>query len=510
MSMLNLDLDLFNKIPTDTASKPTEQPKGDVTWLKIANMHNSAFAVDVAKRKLVAVVAHDRAVCDAVNLLANAKSVIKTYGASESIMAYFNQGNQLADCIGMSIPEITEANASAVGIACCESIDSTVVGAYDKVKEFFDALISTANNFFSKLKIQTASQSETIDTIVDNIIDSSESISADEFAKLEVFGYTQPVFMNRVVALQFINDHLATCEANNESMLQFGPALKSLGYKIVEKSSEGIMDGETDQIESELQIVPDTAEEAPAEGGEQPTPAEGGEGEAAAPAPAPAAESLAPAQHTMAAFLWNPSTVRSAAVAIKAILVGSEKLSNVSTSLGNIQGTVVSAIETITSDDNANKVDAEATITSGRRYAAFVGDILAIYSSASNELVDQVVCMSAKLVASKPTASEAAPAEGAPAPANGEPKEGDQPAKPEGEGDAPATPAEGEPAKNGVENPENVPQTKPVDPNAPVCPNGEPQPGKAPHVQPTETPESQQPTHKAEPLMEDVEATRLW
>ena len=567
MSMLDLHLDLISKPPV-AQNTPVSQAKGDITWLKIANMQASAFAVNKATRKLVAVVSHDREVCEAVGILASAKQIIKTHGATESIMAFFNNNNQLANCIGMEIPQITEANAAAVGVACCESIDATVVTAYDKVKEFFDALISTANNFFDKLKEQTSRQSEAIDSVVENIINTADKEDTKSFTHNEAFGYSQPVFMDRVNALQFINNHLAVCEANNESMLQFAPALKTLGYKIVEKSSEGLYDGEVNKIESELQIVPETAEDAPAEGapagGEAPAPApEGGEQAAPAPeggapaggeggAPAPAAESM----QTTSAYMWNINSVREAALAIKAALVGSERLTGVTNKLGEIKGTVVSAIESVITDESANKLEADATITTGRRYAAFIGDILAIYSGASNELVDQVVCLSAKLVAEltkneevpaapaegAPAPEGGAPAEGAPAPEGGAPAEGapaggegggapaaegSEPAAPAGEGGgegapAPAegapAPAEGEqpaegapaPAANGVESPKNVPQADPVKPNAPVCPNGEPDPGKAPHIQPVETPESQQPSKKTEKLLDDVEGTRLW
>ena len=497
--MLDLHLDLISKPPV-AQNTPVDQAK-DVTWLKIANMQASAFAVNKATRKLVAVVSHDREVCEAVGILASAKQIIKTHGATESVMAFFNSNNQLANCIGMEIPQITEANASAVGIACCESIDATVVTAYDKVKEFFDALISTANNFFDKLKEQTSRQSEAIDSVIENIINTADKEDTKSFSHNEAFGYSQPVFMDRVNALQFINNHLAVCEANNESMLQFAPALKTLGYKIVEKSSESLYDGEVDKIESELQIVPEIAEDAPdegapADGGEQAAPAEGAT-EPEGVAPAPAAENM----QITSAYMWNINSIREAALAIKTSLIGSERLTGVTNKLGEIKGTVVSAIEAVVTDESANKLEADATITSGRRYAAFIGDILAIYSGASNELVDQVVCLSAKLVAAQ-TKNEEAPAE---APVEGAPAEG-APATTEGE-----QPAESpEPTANGVESPKNVPQADPVKPNAPVCPNGEPDPGKAPHVQPVETPESQQPSKKTEKLLDDVEGTRLW
>ena len=491
--MINLNLDILN-VP-----KPTTKSE---LWVDIANMFNSKLAIDVARRKVVAVVSHDREVCAAIELLAHAHQTIKTYGASESIMAIFNQDNQLADCIGMNIPQITEANAQAVGIACCENIDSTISDAYVKVKQFFVALVNTTTAFFEKLNAQSNAQSKAIDSLV-NTIDKDIDNESVVVENNNLFGYTQPVFMDRVSALSFIVKQLPACEATNASMMEFAPALKTLGYKIVEKSSEGLVDGEYVALEPELKIVPDTAqeEEQPAEEGkpEEPSSVQMG---VSKPTGSEATESLlTPQSGTFSSFKWTVGGVKEAALSVKNLLSESNTLAPaVTNKISSVRGAVETAIEAISSTEGQDKIQIDNAIVTGRRFASFIGDLLAIYSSSTDELVDQIVGMSARLITNEEQpqpAPEAAPEQ---SPEGGEQQE--QPAPEQGGSEQPAT--------NGIEQPENVPNTKPVDPNTKVCPNGEPHPGTAPHVEPVETPEEQQPKEKTETLIEDVSSTKLW
>lgn len=541
MSGLNLHLDTF-----DVNQK---SPKSQMVWVDMANMINTRFAVDIAAKKVTAVVTNDRKICNALSTLKNAKSVIKTYGASESIMCIFNSGNTLSDVIGMEIPAITAENAKAVGIACCENIDETIVNAYEKVKVFFDQIVESAGTFFTKLQDQATSQNAMIDRVVSSISSEAAKIDAVSFNSDDIFGYTQPVFMERVNALQYINDNFASLGTSSEELRTLEPYMKVLGYKIVETGTESLLEG--DEETPSVQIVPETPKEAeqtapePAEVlNPQPVltgdPAEvisteEGEGEEKQPVVTttpvtPVEPADAPQEQTMAVFRWTPSNIVVAAGAVKNVLYSVPKFADVYNKLGTVRDDVTKSIETIQMD-SSQKDFCESTISAGRSYAAFLGDVIAVYSASVNELVDQVLTMAGKLVVNasdKGVAPEAITTEdpmGLDAKyVNEDPKEATPEEDPKGKqaepsGEEPATdpkeaeqedPAAGE-TKNGVETPENVPNDKPLDdPAKGVDPNGEPHPGNAPHIEPTETPEGEQPGDKAEPFLGDVYGTRLW
>ena len=541
MSGLNLHLDAF-----DTNQ---ESPKSQMIWVDMANMINTRFAVDIAAKKVTTVVTNDRKICNALSTLKNAKSVIKTYGASESIMCIFNSGNTLSDVIGMEIPAITAENAKAVGIACCENIDETIVNAYEKVKVFFDQIVESAGTFFTKLQDQATSQNAMIDRVVSSISSEGAKIDAVSFNSDDIFGYTQPVFMERVNALQYINDNFASLGTSSDELRTLEPYMKVLGYKIVETGTESLLEG--DEETPSVQIVPETPKEAeqtapePAEVlNPQPVltgdPAEvisteEGEGEEKQPVVTttpvtPVEPADAPQEQTMAVFRWTPSNIVVAAGAVKNVLYSVPKFADVYNKLGTVRDDVTKSIETIQMD-SSQKDFCESTISAGRSYAAFLGDVIAVYSASVNELVDQVLTMAGKLVinaSDKGVAPEAITTEdpmGLDAKyVNEDPKESTPEEDPKGKqaessGEEPATdpkeseqgdPAAGE-TKNGVETPENVPNDKPLDdPAKGVDPNGGPHPGNAPHIEPTETPEGEQPGNKAEPFLGDVYGTRLW
>ena len=539
MSGLNLHLDTFGA--------DQESPTSPMIWVDMANMINTRFAVDVAAKKVVAVVTTDRNICNAVRTLKNTKSVLKTYGASESIMCIFNSGNTLADVIGMEIPAITSDNAKAVGIACCENIDETIVSSYEKVKVFFDQIVASAETFFTRLQDQTATQNAMIDRIISNITTDSIKVNAVKFNSDDIFGYTHPVFMERVAALQYINDNFSNLGTTTDDLRTLEPYMKVLGYKIVDTGTESLLEGDDAPV---VQIVPETPKEAeqtapePAEVlNPQPVlqgdPAEvisteEGEEKTADPVVTttpvvPEEPADAPQDQTMAVFRWTPTNIVVAAGAVKNVLYSVPKFAKVQDTLTSVRDEVTKSIETIQADVDQREV-CEAAISSGRSYAAFLGDVIAVYNTSVNELVDQVITMAGKLVSNiseKGVAASAITTEdpmGIDAkyineePAS-KPEEDPKGKQAEPSGEEPAvkpedkpedTPAEPE-TKNNVETPENVPNDKPLDDPAPgVDPNGEPEPGKAPHIEPTETPEGEQPGDKAEPFLGDVYGTRIW
>lgn len=494
-----------------TESAPVKDYTDEVTWLKCAKMRNAELIVDVHAKRIKAIIVHDRVIQNAVDTLKQAKHFIGKYGATEGLMALFNAGDQLSNCIGMTIPQITEANAKVVGEACCENIDAAVIEAYAKVKQFFNDICDAANAFFNKLKDQAVCQKATIESLVKDILGHTAEVDQQLFANGGIYGYSQSAFMQRIGALQFINDNLPNVDCTTDAQKQFEPYLKVLGYKLVEKANEDLEAPAQTEIES-----------------------------------APPQEEAK--EVTMEVAQWTPESVTAAAKATIELLGSVGKLVTVSTKLAEVRNQVIEAIDSIATADEAAQASKKQTIDCGRAYAAFVGDIVTIYGSAINELVDQVVCMSGKIVealpknqpASEPAPAsvDPAPAEPAPAPApeatsetapvsdsmkNQDPPAGGAPQEGQPEGGQEGQPAEGEqpqgqggeqPAdggeqKNKVEKPEGVPQAKPVQVPG-VCPDGEPHPGDAPHVTTVETPESEQPNKPAEKLLEDTDNTRLW
>ena len=581
MSGLNLNLNIFSD--KQEFKKPTS-----MLWVDMANAMNTRFAVDIAAKKVTAVVTSDRKICNAINTLRNAKSVIKTYGASESIMCIFNSDNMLSDVIGMEIPQITAENAKAIGIACCENIDETIVDAYEKVKTFFDQIVESAGTFFDRLKTQAETQNAMIDRVISNITTKSIKLDAVSFNSDELFGYTQPVFMERVNALQYINDNFSSLGTSKDELKTLEPYMKVLGYKIVETGTESLLEGDPAAAPA-VQIVPETPKEAeqtapspdevmnpqptvvtpatPAPVEEQPVqttpvsvPEEPEEQLKEDPKPAltgdpaevistedpvvqtvpaqPNGPADAPQEQTMAVFRWTPSNIVVAAGAIKNVLYSVPKFAVVTDRLSGIRDEVKESIETI-QNDIGQKETCESTISNGRSYASFLGDVIAVYNASLNELVDQVVTMSGKLIDNESDNGVAADAITTEDPmglnakyVNEEPKSSEQAPSPEEEkgkqadpsGEQPATdpkndkePSEGKnpdesgSVKNDIETPKGVPNDKPLDePAKGVDPNAEAQPGDAEHVEPTETPEEEQTGKKTEPFLGDVFNTRLW
>ncbi len=467
-----------------------DKSKSSSTMLAtIVDMHNAQYAVDIASKKVVAVISHDREVREAVAILKQTKHVVKTYGASESIMAIFNTDDQLANAIGIAIPEITSVNVSAVGIACCEAIDEKVVSATNLVRTFFNDLVASAAIFFEKLDEVVASQKQALDALTNGILNEIEAIDAEAFAKEEVVGYAQVVFMSRVKALAELSNKLSDTLPNDDNIDEFKNLLKILGYEIRENNV----------IE----------EETPAEAASDAPPAE----EIMHAPPAPATEDLdadesntevvpenEPAdkaqEQTMAVFGWNPTTIKEAVNATSVMLDSANNLRSINDQLLKLQNCANQVIDEINiSPDTLPEVIPEATdvvleesgstegldensspmekLESYRECAAFFGEIITIYQSNTAELVNQLVVLCGKLT------------------------------KVELAIDAPeATPVEeittenptGENITNELEEPEHVPETEPIEYGTEIDEETEPQPGDdIEHIVETETPEQDQP-----------------
>lgn len=567
---LNLNLDVFtlHESPSTKTSK--------INWVDVANMYNTRCAVDMAARKIVQIVTADKKVQEAVNTLLSAKSVIQLHGASESIMCIFNNANMLGNVIGMQIPTITPDNAQSVGQACCANIDQTVIDAYEKVKTFLEQVVNSVCAYFAKLGESSKQQSETIQSAITSVGEVSK-LNPVEYNNEELFGYTQPIFMDRVNALQYINDNLATTGTSSEELKTLSPYLKILGYKVVDSASEGLLEQDAPGAQP-IEVLPETEKEIEKEAPKpeevlNPQPVltgdpaevvstEKGDENKDQPVvknvPAQVTEpTTVPQTQSLSVFRWTPSNILTAASAVKNVLDTTSKMEEVCPKLNDVKTKAIQAITHITSSCCEDKDGCAATIAESRNYASFLGNVIAIYNTAINELVNQVVTMLGKITSSASETGVAASSiteedpmgvharyedqEPAPAPAPAEQAPAEQPAAPavdpnkQAPAPAPAAPAEQPAAEPGVqketgpeqpattpteqqpaqtnkiEEPKNVPQDKPLKtPSSGVDPNGEAKPGKAPHIEPTETPEKEQPSKKTEEFLEDIYRTRMW
>lgn len=420
--------------------------------VKIGNMHNAQYAVDIASKKVVAIICKDRAVRDAISSLQDAKATIKTYGASESIMSLFNSENELANALGIYIPKVTSINSSLVGVACCEAIDEKTAEAYDLVKTFFNELVCNVEKFVEDLQEVTGRQKDTLLSVGNGLLNDITKIDGTEFANTPVFGYSNVAFNERLSALNGIVDGLGDCEVSEDGISQFKPMLELLGYTVVgegevEETDEVGLETEVEEVETEVEEVSDVTEEIVIE---QSTDASVesilAEAENNEPIVDPVIEesdtpSTEPTQKTMATFGWNPETIAASARGMCALLDKAGNLRSVRNRIFDLKNKAFSAIdalqEPVSSDvveeivsagapETETELDIEETIeethidetpeptvepeivsTEGlqgttciescRIYAGFFGTALSVWNKSVGEMVNQLITMMGKL-----------------------------------------------------------------------------------------------------------------
>lgn len=474
--------------------------------IAIGKMHNAQYAVDVAAKKVVAVISKDREVRKAVAILKQTKTTIKAYGASESIMSFFNIGDQLAGALGIEIPEITSINASAVGIACCESIDEKVCAAYDLVKKFFDELVSTVAVFFEELQEVTASQKETLEELSQGLLSDIETIDAESFAKKDVFGFAHKVFVARLEALNGIVDKLGTCDIDADTIAEFEPLLAELGYKVREENeieeetpAEAVSEAPAKEEVLETKHEEAVSTESVTEDGEI----------VSAPIEEPADVAQ---EKSMAVFGWNPATIRDSISGMCELLGKVEGLRPVEAKITELKNKAFAAIDaectteeapvvetplteeapvapdtteqeipTIAPEASTEELSGSLAIENYRICAGFFGSAITLFQKNVSEMVNQLVTLigSLKECEVEKTAPEAVPVEQVTT---------EEPTGPEVE----ETPA---PAENNGEivEPDNVPDTEPIAPDE-ADDETLPEPvGGAEHTEETETPPEDQP-----------------
>lgn len=375
-------------------------------WIHLANMQNCQVALQMKGDKITRVICQDKAVYDAVSTLKQAKALFMEHGATEGLMAVFNDGNQLANAIGIEIPNITSLNTRQVGKLCCEGIDNVVESAYAKVCEFFHSLAHTVCDYLDKLCETSKCQQETLNDLANDLLGNIEAIDAAAFATDEVFGFTQPVFMERIKALEEINAAMPSLDPAKLSELE--PALKTLGYQVEEKvaiveESPAVAEAEAPAPE-EVMSAPVAETPAP-EAGKSQEDLEQRETVEAIPADGPAD---APQEQEMAVFRWTPANLKEAVLALAAVIGKCDNIAKAKDIVCKCKSDVCAKVEQIGAADGDAKVKADAEIEECRKFAATVGTIAQLYGTACSHMVDQAVAMCGKL--KKAEVPEQAPA----------------------------------------------------------------------------------------------------
>ena len=364
-------------------------------WIHLANMQNCQVALELKGNKISRVICQDKAVYDAVATLKQAKALFTEHGATEGLLAVFNDGNQLANAIGIEIPNVTSLNTRQVGKLCCEGIDNVVENAYAKVCEFFHSLAHTVCDYLDKLCETSKCQQETLNDLANDLLGNIEAIDAAAFATDEVFGFTQPVFMERINALGMINEAMPSLDPTNLSKIE--PALKTLGYQVEEKvviveESSAVAEAEAPAPE-EVMSAPVAETPAP-EAGKSQEDLEQRETAEAIPVEGPAD---APQEQEMAVFRWTPANLKEATLALAAVIGKCENIAKAKDIVCKCKTDVCAKVEQMATMEGDAKAKADAEIEECRKFAATVGTVAQLYGTACSHMVDQIVAMCGKL-----------------------------------------------------------------------------------------------------------------
>lgn len=375
-----------------TATKPM--------YMILADSAASNKKVEMHAKRLSALIGNANMIAEERELISSFRDNLKMHGASESLMACINAEDQLARCLGIVIPEINAVNATAVGISCCEAIEEKLECSCGLVCKFMKDLLESVGSYTKSLSANAECQKETLKVVFDEIINSVKFIKAEEFAKEEICGYAQPVFMERAAAIKELVDGILAVSSEADAE-KFIPALKKLGYvveqnievreetineaKAEEPPKEEVMNAPVETAEkSEEELEQEAAEGKPVE--ETPE-----ESKAAVPAPAEGVATDDLQEEEVAVLRWTPTTIGEAAKTVIDLLADVEKL----VALGDkVNGICKEAIAKCDAEGEKS-ADVQAKLDADRRFASFLSTVLHLLGTCINELVDQVVGMSA-------------------------------------------------------------------------------------------------------------------
>ena len=375
-------------------SNTTEKKRGGTSfWSAISNLHNASYSAKVAADRLQHTIRKDVAIRDAVAVLKQAKNNFQRYGATEAAMAVFNQNEQLSQSLGMAIPKVTAVNAAAVGKTCCNKISSKISDTVKYAKHYGNTVAVQSSTLINKTYALAEAQKYVLEMLCNRVSADIKTINAKQFSKATVCGYTRPIFMERIDALQYMADNLHRCNNLSQCNKMFAKQLSILGWNVSEDGeiTEATPEEVAEQAPNEEEVMnpvadPETGE--PIEGEETPALVEAPNEEQEEEEEIPAS---APQEQPMAVFGWNPNTIKQAAASL-------HKLSNYSKQFAKTYSNMLASRKKLNSSVESYKGAIEKTpvlntIESCRKYNAFVGNLICNFNTATNELVNQALAM---------------------------------------------------------------------------------------------------------------------
>jgi len=369
-------------------NKPTS---GAAFWSAISNLQNDSFGASVAGKRLSSTLKKDVAIRSAVGVLKQARNNFTKYGATEAAMALFNQDDQLAKSLNISIPKVNSVNAVAIGKTCCKRINSKISETITYANHYGNTVAAQTATLINKTSALSNTQKQVLELLYNRVANDIKVINAKQFNRSVICGYTRPVFVDRVSSLQFIIDNLHRCNSVAQCRKTFGKQFAILGWnvtddgEVVEATPEEVAEAAPSEDEVMTPVTdPDTGEvvKEDEDDNELVKVPEADETEVAA---------SEPQEQPMAIFGWTP-------VAIKQATGSLHKLTNYVTKLSNAYSNVVAAKKKLRTSAESysaaiEKAPVFTTIENCRKYNTLVGSLIVRYNDATTELVNQAVAM---------------------------------------------------------------------------------------------------------------------
>ena len=149
-------------------------------------------------------------------------------------MAVFNQDNQLAQSLNISIPKVNSVNAVAIGKACCKRINSKINDTVRYANHYGNTTAAQMAVLINKTGALSASQKHVLEMLYNRVANDIKTVNAKQFNRSTICGYAKPVFVDRVSALQFIIDNLHRCNSVVQCKKSFGKQFAILGWNVTD------------------------------------------------------------------------------------------------------------------------------------------------------------------------------------------------------------------------------------------------------------------------------------
>ena len=115
------------------------------------NLESAAFEFNLEDNELVGLLSNYESFERDLESLEDLQAVLEKTDATEGLMAFINKDNNLAQALGISIPEVTTENAHVITQATLEGIGNTIARTWNAIIAFFKNLIIRIKAWFIKV-----------------------------------------------------------------------------------------------------------------------------------------------------------------------------------------------------------------------------------------------------------------------------------------------------------------------------------------------------------------------